>query len=80
MVTEECTTKVSELVDIHQDYLPSSHCFTSELHCWMMKWQQHLKEHGRSTLPSIPTAALRHASSDIDSHRGGLVLLYTGDH
>ena len=52
--SEECTTKISELVDMYQDELPSPHCVTSEVHCWMMKWQQHLKEHGQSSLPSSP--------------------------
>ena len=60
---EECESKVSKLADMYQDDLPSPGCVTSELHCWQMKWQQHLKEHGWSSLPSSPAVALRHATS-----------------
>ena len=30
---------------IYEDDLPSPGCITSELHCWQMKWKQHLHEH-----------------------------------
>jgi hypothetical protein len=32
--TEECTRKISELVDLYRDDLVSSDCVTLQLHCW----------------------------------------------
>ena len=61
--SEQCSTMVSQLVDMYQDDLPSPDCIHTELHCWQMKWQQHLKENGKSTLPSSPTFAIRHGSA-----------------
>ena len=42
---EECESKVSVLSAMYQGDL-SRGCVDSELHCWQMKWQEHLKENG----------------------------------
>ena len=77
MVTEECSTKVSQLADMYWDDLPSPDCFHSELHCWQMKWQQHLKEHGQISLPSSPTLTLRHTTSMYPNVRALVSILCT---
>ena len=71
---EECESKVSELSAM---YLPSRGCVDSELHCWQMKWQEHLKEHGQSSLPSSPAAALKHAISMYPNIRALISILCT---
>ena len=60
---EECTTKVSQLAEMYEEDLPSPECIEGELHCWWMKWQQELTEHGHVTLSSTPTQALCHATT-----------------
>ena len=60
---EECTSKVSQLADMYQDDLPSPDSVLSELHCWQMKWQNHLREHGQTSLPISPTTAIRYTSA-----------------
>ena len=75
--SEECDSKVSELADMYRCDLPSPGCVTSELHCWQMKWQQHLRDHGQNSLPSSPAAALRHATSMYPNVRALISILYT---
>ena len=60
---EECASKVSQLADMYQDDLPSPDSVLSELHCWQMKWQHHLRAHGQTSLPLSPTATIRHTSA-----------------
>ena len=60
---EECASKVSQLADMYQDDLPSPNSVLSELHCWQMKWQHQLREHGQTSLPLSPTATFRHTSA-----------------
>lgn len=60
---EECTSKVSQLADTYQDNLPSPDSILSELQCWQMKWQHHLREHGQTSLPVSPTTTIRHTSA-----------------
>ena len=56
---EEYTTKSMQLAEMYMDDLPSPDCIQSELHCWQLKWQQHLRENGSASLPSTPTFTLR---------------------
>ena len=57
---EECTTKLTQFAEMYQNHLPSPDCIESELHCWLIKWQQQVREHG---LPTTPTQTLRHATT-----------------
>ena len=43
------------LVELYESDLPSPECIESELHCWQLKWQKQLKEHGEASLPSSPS-------------------------
>lgn len=51
-------TKVSQLADMYLGDLPSSDSIHSELHCWQIKWQKQLQDHGRNSLPRTPSATL----------------------
>ena len=59
---EEVSTKISQFVDMYVGDLPSPNCVDSELHCWQMKWQQQLKDHGPNILPSTLSETLRHTT------------------
>ena len=48
---------------MYQNDLPSPDCIESELHCWLIKWQQQVREHGQASLPTTPTQTLRHATT-----------------
>ena len=63
LTADECATKVGKLADMYRADLPSPECLSSELDCWLVKWKSHLREHGEKSLPSSPTAAIRHTSS-----------------
>ena len=56
---EEVSTKVGQFVDMYVGDLPSPHCVVSELHCWQMKWQKQLKDHGQNSLPATSSETLR---------------------
>ena len=60
---EECTTKLTQFAEMYQNDLPSPDCIESELHCWLIKWQQQVREHGQASLPTTPTQTLRHATT-----------------
>ena len=49
---EECTTKLTQFAEMYQNDLPSPDCIESELHCWLIKWQHQVREHGQASLPS----------------------------
>lgn len=51
-------TKVSQLADMYLGDLLSSDSIHSELHCWQIKWQKQLQDHGRNSLPRTPSATL----------------------
>ena len=74
---EECTSKVSQLADMYQDDLPSPDSVLSELHCWQMKWQHHLREHGQTSLPLSPTTTIRHTSAMYPNIRALISILCT---
>ena len=59
----ECISRVKELADLYEGDLPSPECLESELHSWHIKWQQQLRDHGESSLPTSFTLTLRHVSS-----------------
>ena len=59
----DCSSKLSQLVDLYKTDLPSAECVQSELHCWQTKWQKHLNEHGQPSLPSSPMLTVSHATS-----------------
>ena len=77
VLTEECTSKLSEFARMYQDDLPSSECVSTEIHCWEMKWRQYLSEHGQSRLPSSPAAALRQTGSMFPNIKALLSILCT---
>ena len=56
---------------------PSPDSVISELHCWQMKWQHHLREHGQTSLPSSPTATIRHTSAMYPNIRALISILCT---
>ena len=35
----------------------------TSLHCWSIKWQQQVREHGHTNLPTTPTQTLRQATT-----------------
>lgn len=59
----DCASRVKRLADLYKNDLPSPECLDSELHSWHMKWQQQLREHGESSLPTSLTHTLKHISS-----------------
>ena len=59
----EYISRVKELADLYEGNLPSPECLESELHSWHIKWQQQLRDHGESSLPTSLTLTLRHVSS-----------------
>ena len=75
--TDDYTTKVSKLANLYRDDLPSPDCNSSELDCWRIKWEQHLQEHGRCSLPSTPVVTVRHASSMYPNIRALVTILCT---
>ena len=58
----ESISRVKELADLYESDLPSRKCFESELHCWHTKWQQQVRDHGESSLPTSLILTLRHVS------------------
>ena len=75
--TDDYTTKVSKLADMYRDDLPSPDCISSELDCWRIKWEQHLQEDGRCSLPSTPVVTVRHTSSMYPNIRALVTILCT---
>ena len=73
---DDCSYKLSKLVACFHD-LPSPDCIHSELHCRQMKWEQHRKEHGESSLPRSPTVTLRHATGMYPNIRALVSILCT---
>ena len=61
--SDEYFGKVGKFANMYEEDLPSPGCITSELHCWQLKWKQHLQEHGQRSLPSTPIATLTHLTS-----------------
>ena len=53
--SDEYFGKVGKFANMYEEDLPSPGCITSELHCWQLKWKQHLQEHGQRSLPSTPS-------------------------
>ena len=49
----------------------------SELHCWQMNWQHHLREHGHTSLPSCHTMTIRHTSPMFPNMRAMVSILCT---
>ncbi len=74
---EDYSSKVSQLVDLYKDDLPSPTCIESELHCWQMKWEQYCKDHGDSSLPRSPTITLKHATTMFPNIRALVSILCT---
>ncbi len=74
---EDYSSKVSQLVDLYKDDLPSPTCIESELHCWQMKWEQYCKDHGDSSLPRSPTVTLKHATTMFPNIRALVSILCT---
>ena len=70
-------SRVHKLAKQYECDLPSPECLDSELHSWMIKWQQHTKEHGLSSLPSSLILTLKHASSMFPNIRCLIQLLCT---
>ena len=77
LLAEDCSYKLSQLVNLYQDDLPSPDCIHSELHCWQMKWEQHRKEHGESSLPRSPTVTLKNATGMYPNIRALVSILCT---
>ena len=77
LLNEECASKVSQLADMYQDDLPSTDSVLIELHCWQMKWQHHLREHGQTSLPLSPTATIKHTSAMYPNIRALMSILCT---
>ena len=61
--SNDCISRVKELADLYESDLPSPECLESELHSWHIKWQQQLRHHGESSLPTNLTFTLRYVSS-----------------
>jgi hypothetical protein len=61
--SDDSISRVKELADLYESDLPSPECLESEVHSWHIKWQQQLREHGESSLPTSLTATLRHVGS-----------------
>ena len=74
---EESTTKTTELAEMYESDLPSKDCMESELHCWWMKWQQELHDHGPESLPTTPTNALRYATTMFPNIRALISIMCT---
>lgn len=63
LTIENCINKANALAEVYIADLPSLNLLNSEIECWHLKWMNHLKEHGPSSLPTNPLSALRHATS-----------------
>ena len=75
--TEEYTTKGIQLAEMYRDDLPSPDCVECELHCWQLKWQQQLREHGSASLPYTPTFTLRQVTSMYPNIRALITIICT---
>ena len=60
---EEYCSDLGPLAEMYAQDLPSPECLTSELHCWLVKWQRHESNHGRSSLPKSLSSALKQTSA-----------------
>ena len=77
LTREECTTKLRQFAEMYQDDLPSPDCIESELHCWWMKWQREVREHGQASLPTTPSQTLRHITTMYPNIRVLVTILCT---
>ena len=48
---ENCSKHISRLAKVYRKDFPSSDVLPSEVHCWWMKWQKELSDHGEASLP-----------------------------
>ena len=63
LTDEECGVKFDQLLKLYQVDLPSPDCALEEIHCWWMKWNQSLANHGHTSLPKTLAQTLQHISS-----------------
>ena len=63
LFADECCSKLCQVAEMSHSDLPSPDFLNSELHCWHVKWYQHLTEHGENSLPSTIAETLRYVST-----------------
>ena len=74
---EEISPIICELGDIYQTDLPYPSSLESEFHCWHIKWKEYEKSHGPSSLPTMLSHTVPHASSLFPNIRILLLILCT---
>ena len=77
LTLEDTTAKISQLTDMYLEDLPSGNSIEGELHCWWMKWQKELREHGQASLPKTLSQARRHATTMFPNIRALISILCT---
>jgi len=65
MPEEEAQRKFVEVCNLYRVDMPSPVTANAEFHCWTVKWAQQHNEHGASSLPIHPAAALKHAKKQV---------------
>ena len=74
---EETNANICQLAEQYSEDLPSPQCLESELHCWRLKWQQQMTEHGEKSLPTTLANTLGQVSSLFPIIRAVVHLLAT---
>ena len=74
---EEISPIICEFGDIYQTDLPYPSSLESEFHRWYIKWKEYEKSHGPSSLPTMLSHTVPHASSLFPNIRILLLILCT---
>ena len=77
LTLEDTTATISQLTDMYLEDLPLCNSIEGELHCWWMKWQKELCEHGHASLPKTLLQALRRATTMFPNIRALISILCT---
>lgn len=65
LAPDEAQEKLTSLINLYKDDLPSPGSVKSEVHCWRVKWKAELDVAGPDNLPKTPSAALAYASKHL---------------
>ena len=77
MPSESFAESCFKLAEMYREDLPSPECFTSEIETWRMKWQEHSKNHGNTSLPDSPKNTLPQTTSMYPNIKVLLTILAT---